>query len=234
MNPSDQKATSAASTAAELAETQKLDAEVNAEMSKDFQFANPPNLLTLFRIAMIPWIVFCLAKRDPEFWSWVAGWSFALAAITDYFDGYLARTRNYITVYGKLMDPLADKFLVVASLAMLQDLGRVHPYIVIVLICRELGITSLRALASAEGVNMPTSKGGKWKTTIQMIGLPWMMVDKVFFEVRGYPIGLFQIGSTLVYLSLALSLWSAKDYVVDFFRLAKEKRRLKKLARQKK
>jgi CDP-diacylglycerol--glycerol-3-phosphate 3-phosphatidyltransferase len=135
-----------------------------------------------------------------------------VASLTDYFDGYLARKYQIETVYGKLMDPLADKFLVICSLIMLQHLGRMSPIVVMLLVCRELTITGLRALASAEGVIVAASSGGKWKTATQMVAIPALMVR----DVDGIPF--YQIGLWLTYFSLGLSLWSAKDYVVDFFR----------------
>ncbi|MGZ3688306.1 MAG: CDP-alcohol phosphatidyltransferase family protein, partial [Bdellovibrionota bacterium] len=135
-----------------------------------------------------------------------------------------------ITVYGKLMDPLADKFLVVSALIMLQELGRLHPIVVILLICRELAITGLRALASAEGVIIPAGQSGKYKTATQMVAIPMLM----FRDRWGIPFD--RIGTILIDISLAISLWSAKDYIVDFFRGVKENRRLKaterKMARQ--
>jgi CDP-diacylglycerol--glycerol-3-phosphate 3-phosphatidyltransferase len=194
------------------------------------RFDTVPNRLTLLRIAFVPAVVGFLFFRTPT-WDIVAALTFGVAAATDYFDGHIARSTQMVTVYGKLMDPLADKFLVVCSLVMLQHLGRIHPIVVMLLVCRELGITSLRALASAEGVIISASGGGKWKTVSQMIAIPFMMVTQGIF---GIP--LFPIGVVLLYISLAMSLWSAKDYAIDFFKVVAENRKqktnLKKLARQ--
>jgi CDP-diacylglycerol--glycerol-3-phosphate 3-phosphatidyltransferase len=125
------------------------------------------------------------------------------------------------------MDPLADKFLVVSCVIMLQELHRIHPVVVMLLICRELAITALRALASAEGVIIDASRGAKWKTATQMLAIPLMMIKPGIF---GIP--LFAIGEVLLYVSLGISLWSAVDYMIDFFRALREKRRAKKKARQ--
>ena len=176
------------------------------------RFNTAPNQITLLRIAFVPAVVGFLFVGSP-LWDLIAALTFGVAAATDYFDGYIARSRKLVTVYGKLMDPLADKFLVVCSLIMLQHLGRIHPIVVMLLVCRELGITSLRALASAEGVIISASGGGKWKTVSQMIAIPFMMVKQGVF---GIP--LFPIGVALLYISLAMSLWSAKDYAIDFFK----------------
>lgn len=184
----------------------------------DMTFNTAPNLLTLLRIAFVPIVVGMLFLRQTR-WDVIAGFLFGAASITDYFDGYLARIHKLETVYGKLMDPLADKFLVVSSLIMLQYLGRIHPVVVILLICRELAITGLRALASAEGVIIAASASAKWKTATQMVAIPFIMGQSGLFGLPLYPIGM-----VLLYISLGISLWSAKDYVVDFFRAVKEAR----------
>ena len=185
-------------------------------------FGTAPNIITLLRMAFVPLVVGALFVGTPK-WDMIAGILFSLASITDYFDGYLARTRNETTVYGKLLDPLADKFLVVSALVMLQEIHRIHPVIVILLICREIAITGLRALASAEGVIIPASPSAKWKTATQMVAIPFIMVgEQGLFHIPVYP-----IGRVLLWASLGISMWSAKDYIVDFFRAAKEARRVK-------
>ena len=178
----------------------------------------------------MPLVVGALFFKSPT-WDVIGAALFGVAAITDYFDGYFARANQQVTIYGKLMDPLADKFLVVSSVVMLQHLGRIHPVVTILLICRELAITGLRALASAEGVVIDASGGGKWKTGFQMAAIPMLMIQR---DLLGIP--LFLIGQILLYISLGLSLWSAKDYAVDFFRVLrlqrKEKSRMRRLARE--
>jgi len=197
-------------------------------------FHTTPNYLTLLRVLMVPAVILGLFQRTP-LGDLMAALFFGVASITDYFDGYLARKYKIETVYGKLMDPLADKFLVICSLIMLQHLGRMSPIVVMVLVCRELTITGLRALASAEGVIVAASSGGKWKTALQMVAIPCLMIQDVF----GIPF--FRIGMWLTYLSLGFSLWSAKDYIMGFFQglrvaaaLRREKRIQKKMARQRK
>lgn len=192
----------------------------------DLQFNTLPNQLTLVRIAFVPLVVAFLFIRQPV-WDLVAALTFGAAAATDYFDGYIARRSKLVTVYGKLMDPLADKFLVVCSVVMLQYLGRIGPIVVMLLICRELGITSLRALASAEGVIIAASGGGKMKTIAQMLAIPFLMVKPGVFGIPLYPIGI-----VLLDLSLGMSLWSAKDYAIDFFKIISEQRRQKMLERK--
>ena len=194
-------------------------------------FHTTPNYLTLLRILFVPGVVFALGE-GTYWWDFTAAALFGVASITDYFDGYIARKYKIETVYGKLMDPLADKFLVICSLIMLQHLGRIHPIVVMLLVCRELTITGLRALASAEGIIVSASSGGKWKTATQMSAIPMLMVRKLF------GLDFYDLGIWLTYFSLGLSLWSAKDYLVVFFQnlkksgeLRKEQKRLKKAAK---
>lgn len=183
-------------------------------------FDTPPNRLTLLRMVAVPGVVYFLSKQNFSS-DIVAAVIFILAAITDYFDGYLARAYKAVTIFGKLMDPLADKFLVVGALIMLQQVGRIHPYLVILLICREMGITSLRALAAGEGVIISAGSGGKWKAAIQMIAIPFLIVYVDLFGI--VPCKL--IGNILLYISVALSLSSASTYVIDFFRSLKQQLR---------
>ncbi len=189
-------------------------------------FDTAPNRLTLLRILAVPGVVYFLSWRTLN-GDITACVLFSLAAITDWFDGYLARAYKAITIYGKLMDPLADKFLVVATLIMLQNLGRIDPYVVMVLICREMAITSLRALASAEGVIIAAGSGGKWKAALQMIGLPFLVIDIRLFELVDSKL----IGTVLIYISIFLSLTSALTYAMDFFQGLRKK--LKTNAKQK-
>jgi CDP-diacylglycerol---glycerol-3-phosphate 3-phosphatidyltransferase len=210
-------------------------------MSKQLEFHNTPNYLTLLRIIFVPGVVICLSIGGV-WWEFAGSVIFGLAGLTDFLDGYYARKLNLETVYGKLMDPLADKFLVICTLIMLQHMQRMHPYIVMLLVSRELTITGLRALASAEGVIVAASQGGKWKTASQMAAIPMLMLKDFSSEfLGGFP--LFEIGMALTYISIALSLWSAKDYMVGFFKGLKEahaarrernreKRRMKKLRKQ--
>lgn len=198
------------------------------DTTKELRFGTTPNLLTLARMVFVPIVVGLLFMGEPS-WDLVAAILFTVAAITDYFDGYIARVQKSSSVYGKLMDPLADKFLVVSSLVMLQYLDRIHPVIVIVLICRELAITGLRALASAEGVIIAASPSAKWKTATQMVAIPLIIVkdSSILTDALNLPaLPLYLLGHILLYISLAISLWSARDYIVGFFRGVREKRRL--------
>lgn len=196
------------------------------EESAEFSLTTAPNLLTMLRMALVPVVVALLYQRTPQY-DLIAAIVFGVASITDYFDGYLARVQKSVSVYGKLMDPLADKFLVVSSLIMLQEIGRLHAVVVMILICRELAITGLRALASAEGVIMSASGTAKWKTATQMVAIPFMMVQEPLMGIPVYP-----AGQVLLAISLLLSVGSAVSYVVEFFKKLRSIRALAKLGRR--
>ena len=193
--------------------------ESNRQGVDALTFDTPPNRLTILRMLAVPLVVYFLSWRTFH-GDVTACVVFSLAAITDWFDGYLARAYKAVTIFGKLMDPLADKFLVVSTLIMLQQLGRIHPYLVMVLICREMGVTSLRALASAEGVIIAAGTGGKWKAALQMVAIPFLIVN---FDLLAGILSSDNVGTALMYVSVALSLSSALTYVVDFFRGLREK-----------
>lgn len=198
---------------------------------------NLPNRLTIFRLILVPVVVGLLLMINPEYKNitgmsnstlgWLAGWLFVLASITDFFDGYLARKMNLNTLFGSFLDPVADKFLVVSSLIMLLELKRVHVIIVVILICRELYITSLRLLAKTQNVEVPVGQMGKWKTAVQMVGVPQLMAFEVWW-IFDFPL----IGTVCLYIASFLSVASAFRYslkLIQQLRLQrKEKRKLKK------
>ncbi len=204
----------------------------------DLEIDNLPNRLTFFRLLMIPVVVTILYFSDhtPEillpiqkFLGDIACVIFIIAGVTDFFDGYIARKRNIVTVFGSFLDPIADKFLVVSSLIMLMGLERIHPVIVIILVLREMYMTSLRLLAMTEGIVVPVSSLGKWKTTTQMIAIPFLMIYEPVF---GIPVEM--IGDILLYFAALLSLWSALLYSISMIGKLREKRLLKKKHKRKK
>lgn len=137
--------------------------------------------------------------------SWLV---FSLAAGSDWVDGYVARRYKSETVLGKLMDPLADKVLVATALIMLIPLGRLPAWLVLLMLCRELIITGLRGIAASAGIVVAASGLGKIKSIIQYVGL-----GTLIFPLGLVPIpNLHQIGLSIVYVSLVLSIWSGVDY----------------------
>src|SRR5262245_51438695 len=142
------------------------------------EFWNLPNMLTLGRIFLIPVFVWLTYDADPMY-SVLAALVFTVAAITDVVDGFLARRWNMITVVGKLMDPLADKLIVMAALVMMTRLGRVPAWVVIVLLSREFIVTGLRSIAASEGMVIAAGQEGKWKTRLQLTGIIALCVHYV-------------------------------------------------------
>lgn len=202
----------------------------------DLEIDNLPNRLTIFRMLMIPVIVLTLYfdKDTPTdlisyrpYLGHIACWIFVIAALTDFLDGYIARKRNIVTVFGSFLDPIADKFLVVASLIMLLALDRVNAVVVIILVLREMYMTSLRLLAMTEDITVPVSSLGKWKTTAQMVSIPMLMINEKFLALP-LPI----IGTVLIYISAFLSFLSALLYSLSMIKKLREarveKKRLKK------
>lgn len=182
------------------------------------EFWNLPNMLTMARILVIPLFVYLTYEADP--WSSVMAASlFTLAAVTDVIDGFLARRWNQITVTGKLLDPLADKLIVAAALVMMVRLGRIHAWVVIVLLSREFIVTGLRQVAASEGLVIAAGQEGKWKTALQLTGIVCLCIHyihPVFFLVGWYPVNFNFVGKVFVYTSTAFSVWSAGKYFQAF------------------
>lgn len=176
---------------------------------------NGPTKLTLLRILLIPLILVFNYLQAP-FTTWFSLAVFLVASITDWLDGYLARKNNQITMFGKLLDPLADKLLVLTAFVIILDRHKLDAWMVIFMIGREMAITGLRAFLAAEGIILAAGKTGKWKTTFQIISLSFLFVADV------HPI-FYQTGTVMAYLALVFSLLSAYFYVSNFWSLLGEK-----------
>jgi CDP-diacylglycerol--glycerol-3-phosphate 3-phosphatidyltransferase len=189
---------------------------------------NLPNLLTFLRIVMIPGVLVLLERATPVacFWAAVV---YALAAITDMLDGWLARRRGLVSVLGKFLDPLADKLIVAAVLVWLVSMGRIAAWVVALLLAREITITALRGVASSEGLIIAAGEGGKLKTALQMVGIIALIVGYPYhLDFLVYDFGrvdFVRVGRMLVYLSLVFSLTSAAGYVQLFAQAIEAKRR---------
>src|ERR671935_1835008 len=131
---------------------------------------NLPNLLTVLRILLVPVIIVALLEETPN-GDALAAFVFALAAFTDGLDGYIARSRGAVTTFGKLMDPIADKLLIIAPLVLLVSLGRIAAWVAMVIIAREFAVTGLRMVAAEQGVVIPASFTGKVKTITQVAAI---------------------------------------------------------------
>ena len=184
---------------------------------------NLPNILTLTRIGAIPAIVILLFydTRIAGLWAAVI---FGLAAITDWLDGWLARRWEVVTVLGKFLDPLADKLIVMAALIMLIPHDRVPAWAVFLLLSREMVVTGLRSIASAEGIVIAASDLGKYKTILQMVAISCLLVHYDYYWFFGLKVELLHVsmqhaGIFFFYVAFIMTLWSGADYLVRFFKV---------------
>jgi CDP-diacylglycerol--glycerol-3-phosphate 3-phosphatidyltransferase len=174
---------------------------------------NVPNVLTLLRIVAVPVLVVVLLGAIPG-GDAVAAAVFALAAISDGLDGYIARRQESVTTFGKLMDPLADKLLIVAALISLVSLDRLAAWVAMVIIAREIAVTGLRSLAAERGVVIAASWLGKVKTALQ--------VAAVFALIVANPAPAWV--DVLVYLAVAATVISGVDYFFGLRGMLEEQR----------
>ena len=162
---------------------------------------NLPNVLTVARIMLVPALVVALLGNTPA-GDVLAAVVFALASLTDFVDGYLARARDSVTTFGKLMDPLADKLLIVAALISLVSLHRLAAWIAMVIITRELAVTVLRLGATQAGVVIGASLLGKVKTCLQIAAI------LAVIAVHGHQPWV----SALLYVTVLVTVLSGLDY----------------------
>ena len=177
---------------------------------------NLPNLLTLLRILLVPVLVVALTEEVAG-GSAIAAGVFVVAALTDGLDGYVARSRQSITTFGKVMDPVADKLLIAAALLALVSLDRVAAWVAMVIIAREFAVSGLRIAAGQQGVVIPSSVLGKTKTIVQSAA--------VLALIAAPDAGAAWVHA-LVYAMVLTTVVSGADYFLNF------RRRLEELARQ--
>lgn len=132
---------------------------------------NLANKLTMLRIILVPVFLLIISINKTQYGIWAATAVFVIAAITDTLDGYIARSRNQITTFGKLMDPLADKLIVTSALVALVEMQKLPAWVVMIIIAREFLITGLRAIAASEGIVIAASPIAKFKTISQIIAV---------------------------------------------------------------
>jgi len=178
---------------------------------------NLPNSLTFFRILLAPLMVWIIVSEDlftshgfHESWvSYFAGLIFVIASVTDFFDGYVARKWNQSSSLGAILDPLADKMLIIGAFLGLLMVGEVSIWAVYIILIRELFISGLRINAVSEGVDISASWSGKVKTVVQMIAIGFLLMDWVF-------------ASELLWLSVILTIYSGGEYVLGYIKKVKE------------
>ncbi len=172
---------------------------------------NLPTVLTLSRIVLIPFFVLSVYHHPV-----IGALVFGLASITDFLDGYLARRSGQITKFGIIMDPIADKFLVISALIVLVDMERLSAWIAIILIVREFLVTALRVVALSRDIVIPAEMGGKLKTTSQITAIICLILMGSVFDFL--PVDLYDIGLAFIWIAVVLSVFSAVRYTVSFWR----------------
>lgn len=176
---------------------------------------NLPNILSILRISLIPVFIIIFTTPTTVRSQWAA-LIFFIASVTDWFDGYIARRWGQVTLSGKLLDPVADKLLVLSALIMLVEFQRVASWIAIIIIGRELAITGLRAIASSVGIVIAAKEMGKYKTTLQIFAILLLILDYPLI-LFGKQIDLHIIGTVGLWSAAILSLVSAFDYFMRFW-----------------
>ncbi|MBC7962911.1 MAG: CDP-diacylglycerol--glycerol-3-phosphate 3-phosphatidyltransferase [Steroidobacteraceae bacterium] len=187
------------------------------------QILNLPNILTMMRIAAIPLLAALLLSPSKEsgFWAAVV---FALASITDWLDGYLARRMGIVTVFGKFLDPIADKMIVMAAMVMILPFDRVPAWMVLVILGREIIITGLRGIASSEGIVIQASDLGKFKTIFQIVAILGLVLhyDYNWFFGIAHPlltVNMHNVGMFYLWIATGLTIWSGVDYLARFIKV---------------
>ena len=180
-----------------------------------------PNLLSIFRIALVPVLVYFLTYSDPSSSAWAAS-IFILGSVTDYLDGYLARRNQSVSDLGKILDPIADKVFVVAALIMLAAMDRadaVPAWLVVVIAVRETAVTLIRGIALNEGFVMEAEDAGKYKLLLQVFALSGLILH--------YPYGgidFFAAGMYFLVVSTVMAVWSGVHVYLRFLRLLRVKK----------
>lgn len=192
-------------------------------MRANHPILNLPNILTMMRIAAIPVLAVLLLSPSQSSGFWAAA-VFSLASITDWLDGYLARRMGIVTVFGKFLDPIADKLIVMAALIMILPFDRVPAWMVLLILGREIIITGLRGIASSEGIVIQASDLGKFKTIFQIVAIIGLLlhydynwffgIDNPWLHVNMHNVGIF-----FLWIATLLTVWSGADYLVRFVRV---------------
>ena len=171
-----------------------------------------PNIITFIRIFLIPIILYLLFSENPNI-VLIAGLLFIISSVSDYFDGYLARTLNQSSKLGALLDPIADKLLIASVIVVLVDTGvisNIHVVPAIIILLREIAISGLREFLAKLNTDMPVSKLAKYKTTFQMVSLSILIIS-LGFELNDL---LWNIGLITLWIAAIITLLSGYNYMV--------------------
>ena len=191
------------------------------------ELTNVPNLVTMSRVVLIPFVLLLIDNFSP-LRSFIASLLYLISAAGDGLDGYLARKRGEVSTLGKFLDPLADKLTVTAVLVYMVALSRVKPWVVVVIIARDLAVNGLRSVASAQGLVISASDSGKIKTALQLVAVMMLLI---YFR---YPIlgtdktiDYRVAGENVLYVSTVVSLFSMIQYMRSFLSAALSEARAK-------
>lgn len=176
---------------------------------------NLPNKLTVARVVLVPFFIFFLLTDIVPMSSLWALVVFALASITDALDGHIARSRNLVTNFGKFLDPLADKVLVISALVCFVDMGLAGAVPVIIIIAREFMVSGLRLVTAGEGVVVAAGIWGKLKTAFTMVAIVVILLFAVIFgkDSASYEMWVTAVEQTLIWISTALTVISGAIYL---------------------
>ncbi len=170
-----------------------------------------PNSLTILRIISIPLLL--LAFQLPGVWSnWVALFIFVAAGATDYFDGLLARRLGATTNFGRMLDPIADKMLAAAVIAVLLSVGNMPLVPAVTIICREILVSGLREYLANRGIRMPVSPLAKWKTATQFVALGMLLAGEAIHWPKGVFWSVSEMGSALIWIAAVLTVITGYGY----------------------
>ncbi len=179
---------------------------------------NAPNLITIGRLFLIPPVLVLIDPTDPVR-NFMAALLFAAASGLDILDGWIARRQNLVTVFGKFMDPLADKLMAMSVMVWLVTVALLPAWIVVVMIGRDFYISGLRSVAANQGVVIAAGEGGKMKTVLQLVGICCVLARYRYrMPLSPVDIDFHQLGMGFLYGALALSIISAWQYTVGFGR----------------
>jgi CDP-diacylglycerol--glycerol-3-phosphate 3-phosphatidyltransferase len=170
------------------------------------QKKNLPNILTFSRIAVVPLLIILL-YFDSRLLNFFTALLIIAAAVTDGLDGYLARKYQLVTSFGKLLDPVADKVLLVAVMVMLVYLGRAPAWIVCLILCREIAITGLRAVVAEQGIVIEASPLAKYKSVFQIVAVVALTIHYPLFGINAHVVGI-----VFIWIALALTWWTGYQY----------------------
>ncbi len=180
------------------------------------EILNLPNLITIGRLFLIPPVIILIDPTDPIL-NFFASLLFAAASGLDIVDGYLARKRGLVTVFGKFMDPLADKLMAMSVMVYLVYVGLMPAWLVVLMLGRDFYIQGLRTVAASMGVVMAAGEGGKMKTVFQLVGICCVLVRyRYIWPLTGQYVDFHFLGMFFLYVALALSFGSAFTYTRSF------------------